>query len=48
MFRHFLGKGTDVWNNPLTLELNPSAQRGLPTVFNGILIFKKLTARRLY
>jgi hypothetical protein len=34
--------------NPLTLELNPSAQRCLPRFFTGILIFKGLTARRLY
>jgi hypothetical protein len=29
-------------------ELNPSAQRCLPRFFTGILIFKGLTARRLY
>jgi hypothetical protein len=34
--------------NPLTPELNPSAQRCLPRLFIGILIFKGLTARRLY
>jgi hypothetical protein len=33
--------------NPLTPELNPSAQRCLPS-FTGILIFKGLIARRLY
>jgi hypothetical protein len=39
------------WNyvfNPLTPKLNPSAQRCLPRFFTGILIFKVLTARRLY
>jgi hypothetical protein len=34
--------------NPLAPELNPSAQRRLPRFFTGILIFKGLTARRLY
>jgi hypothetical protein len=34
--------------NPLTPELNPSAQRSLPRFLLGILIFKRLTARRLY
>jgi hypothetical protein len=34
--------------NPLAPELNPSAQRCLPRFFTGILIFKGLTARRLY
>jgi hypothetical protein len=34
--------------NPLTPELNPSAQRCLPRFLLGILIFKGLTARRLY
>jgi hypothetical protein len=34
--------------NPLTPELNPSAQHRLPRFFTGILIFKGLTARRLY
>jgi hypothetical protein len=34
--------------NPLTSELNPSTQRCLPRFFTGILIFKGLTARRLY
>jgi hypothetical protein len=34
--------------NPLTPELNPSAQRFLPRFLLGILIFKGLTARRLY
>jgi hypothetical protein len=34
--------------NPLTPELNPSAQRYLPRFFTGILIFKRLTARHLY
>jgi hypothetical protein len=34
--------------NPLTLELNPSAQSCLPKFLLGILIFKGLTARRLY
>jgi hypothetical protein len=34
--------------NPLKAELNPSAQRCLPRFFSGILIFKRLTARRLY
>jgi hypothetical protein len=34
--------------NPLTPELNPSTQRYLPRVLTGNLIFKGLTARRLY
>jgi hypothetical protein len=34
--------------NPLTPELNPSAQRYLPRIVLEILIFKGLTARRLY
>jgi hypothetical protein len=34
--------------NPLTLELNPSAQSCLPKFLLGILIFKGLNARRLY
>jgi hypothetical protein len=34
--------------NPLTPELNPSAQRCLPRFLLEILIFKGLTARRLY
>jgi hypothetical protein len=34
--------------NPLMMELNPSAQRCLPRFLLGILIFKGLTARRLY
>jgi hypothetical protein len=34
--------------NPSTPELNPSAQRCLPRFLLGILIFKGLTARRLY
>jgi hypothetical protein len=35
--------------NPLTPELNPSAQSGLLRFFlMGILIFKRFTARRLY
>jgi hypothetical protein len=34
--------------NPLTPELNPSTQRSLPTFLLGIIIFKGLTARRLY
>jgi hypothetical protein len=34
--------------NPLTPELNPSAQRCLSRFFTGILIFKCLIARRLY
>jgi hypothetical protein len=34
--------------NPLTPELNPSAQRCLHGFFTGILIFKGSTARRLY
>jgi hypothetical protein len=34
--------------NPLTPELKPSAQRCLPSFLLGILIFKGLTARRLY
>jgi hypothetical protein len=34
--------------NPLTPELNPSAQRCPPRFLLGILIFKGLTARRLY
>jgi hypothetical protein len=32
----------------LTPELNPYAQSCLPRIFTGILIFKGLTARRLY
>jgi hypothetical protein len=34
--------------NPLTPELNPSAQRCLPRLLLGVLIFKGLTALRLY
>jgi hypothetical protein len=34
--------------NPLTPELNPSAQRWLPDFLLKILIFKGLTAQRLY
>jgi hypothetical protein len=34
--------------NPLKPELNPSAQGCMPRFFTGILIFKGLTARRLY
>jgi hypothetical protein len=34
--------------NPLTPELNPSAQGFLPRVFIGILIFKGMTVRRPY
>jgi hypothetical protein len=34
--------------NPLTPELNPIVQRCLPRFLLGILIFKRLTARRLY
>jgi hypothetical protein len=34
--------------NSLTPEINPSAQRCLPRFFTEILIFKTLTARRLY
>jgi hypothetical protein len=34
--------------NPLTPESNPSTQRCLPRFLLGILIFKGLTARRLY
>jgi hypothetical protein len=34
--------------NPLTPELNPSAQRCLSRFLLGILIFKGLTAGRLY
>jgi hypothetical protein len=34
--------------NPLTPELNPSAQRCLLSFFTVILIFEGLTARRLY
>jgi hypothetical protein len=34
--------------NPLTPELNPSAQRCLLGYFTGILTFKGLTAQRLY
>jgi hypothetical protein len=34
--------------NPLTPELNPSAQLCLTRFFTGILIFKGFTARRLY
>jgi hypothetical protein len=34
--------------DPLTPELNPSAQRCLPSFLLGILMFKGLTARRLY
>jgi hypothetical protein len=34
--------------NHLTPELNPSAQRCLPRFLLEILIFKGLTARRLY
>jgi hypothetical protein len=35
-------------NNPWSSELNPFTQRCLPRFFTGILIFKELTARRLY
>jgi hypothetical protein len=34
--------------NPLTPELNPSAQRCLQRFFNGKLNFEKFTARRLH
>jgi hypothetical protein len=34
--------------NYLTAELNPSSQRCLPNFLLGILIYKGLTARRLY
>jgi hypothetical protein len=34
--------------NPLTPELNPSAQSCLPRFFTGIVIFEGLTARRLF
>jgi hypothetical protein len=34
--------------NLSTLELNPSVKRCLPRFFTGILIFKGLTARRIY
>jgi hypothetical protein len=34
--------------NPLTPELNTSAQRCMPILFTGILIFKGITARRFY
>jgi hypothetical protein len=34
--------------NSLMSELNSSAQRCLPRFFTGILIFKRLTARRRY
>jgi hypothetical protein len=34
--------------NPLTLELNHSAQRCLPRLLMGILIFKGLTEQRIY
>jgi hypothetical protein len=34
--------------NPLTPELNPSAQSCLTRFLLGILIFKGLTARRIY
>jgi hypothetical protein len=44
-------QSAEKWNqhriNPLTPELNPSAQRCL-LFLAGILIFKGLTARRLY
>jgi hypothetical protein len=33
---------------PLTPELNSSAQRCLPRFFTGMLIFKGLTAQRIY
>jgi hypothetical protein len=35
-------------SNHLMPELNPSAQRSLPRLLLGILIFKELTARHLY
>jgi hypothetical protein len=49
-------KALEFWNlvdlpafpNPLTLELNPSAQRCLPRFLLLILIFKGLTAQRVY
>jgi hypothetical protein len=34
--------------NPLTPELNPSAQRCLPIFFTGDFNFKEPTSRRLY
>jgi hypothetical protein len=44
-----MGKQFYWWSfNPLTPELNPSAHRCLTRFFTGILIFKGLTARRLY
>jgi hypothetical protein len=44
----FEGHVWTIYINPLTPELNPSAQRSLPIFLQGILIFKGLTARRLY
>jgi hypothetical protein len=39
---------TDFPINPLTPELNPSAQSCLPRFLSGVLIFKVFTARRFY
>jgi hypothetical protein len=47
-YQNFLNYCSKLNTNPLTPELNPSAQRCLPRVLLGILIFKGLTARRLY
>jgi hypothetical protein len=45
----YISKLVGHWSiNPLTPELNPSAQRCLPRFFTGILIFKGLIARRFY
>jgi hypothetical protein len=43
-----LKKKTGRQINPLTPELNRSAQRYLSRLFTGDLIFKGLTVRRLY
>jgi hypothetical protein len=47
MFRNSV-ENMQVSFNPLTPELNPSAQRCLPRFLLGILIFKGLTVQRLY
>jgi hypothetical protein len=56
VFIQLCGKYLRLWRtyskikrlNPLTLKLNPSAQRCLPRFLLGILIFKGLTTQRLY
>jgi hypothetical protein len=45
---HNLCSLSNIMINPSTPELTPFAQRCLPRYLMGILIFKGLTARRLY